>query len=134
MEAYLPPYGWVSFDVSETQNLVNLIKKQTELSPELKDELIKAATDRLSSGFRDNTWYSQTRGTDYDLVPPAKKRAPVVRTIYAEADGIALPEPDPANSAKREFAWMTIHKYTPDKAVKYPFKDWQSLRVAPSGD
>ena len=26
--------------------------------------------DRLTSGFRDNTWFCVTRGTDYDLAPP----------------------------------------------------------------
>jgi hypothetical protein len=38
-----------------------------------------------------------------------------------------LPDPDPASAEKKEFAWMTIHKYTPDKVVKYPFKDWSDL-------
>jgi hypothetical protein len=51
----------------------------------------------------------------------------VVRTIHAEADGVALPDPDPANPKKTEFAWMTMHQYTPDKDVKSPFKDWNSL-------
>ena len=51
----------------------------------------------------------------------------MVRTIYAEADGVALPDPDPANPNQAGYAWMTLHKYTPDKAVTYPFKDWSSL-------
>jgi len=127
LEAYLPPYGWVSFDVSETQNLINLIRKDPSLEGTKKDELVRAATERLRHGFRDNTWYMQTRGTDYDLAPPAARRVPVVRTLYAEADGIALPEPDPANPHKREFAWMTAHEYKPDRAVTYPFKNWHSL-------
>ena len=55
-------------------------------------------------------------------------RLPVVRTLYAEADGIALPEPDPANPNQRAFAWMTAHRYTPDRPVTYPFKDWKSLQ------
>ena len=127
LEAYLPPYGWVIYDVSETQNLIGSIKKDAALDGAKKEELIRAATERLTHGFRDNTWYSQTRGTDYDLEPPASKRVPVVRTIYAECDGVALPEPDPANKQKHEFAWMTAHKYTPDRTVTYPFKDWHSL-------
>ena len=127
MEAYLPPYGWVSFDVSETQLLIAAINKDKNLDETKKAELVKAATARLLRGFRDNTWFLQTKGTDYDLAPPAAKRAAVVRTIYAEADGVALPDPDPANPKKTEFAWMTLHKYTPDKAVKYPFTDWSSL-------
>jgi transglutaminase-like putative cysteine protease len=127
LEAYLPPYGWVSFDVSETQKLVGAIKKETTLTQQEKTDLVRAATRRLRSGFRDNTFFLQTRGTDYDLMPPASKRVPVVRTLYAEADNIALPDPDPANPNKREFAWMTLHQYTPDRAVSYPFKDWKSL-------
>jgi transglutaminase-like putative cysteine protease len=127
LEAYMPPYGWVSFDVSETQLLINAIKKDKELDDTKKAELIAAATARLSHGFRDNTWFLQTKGTDYDLAPPAARRAAVVRTIYAEADGVALPDPDPANPNQTGFAWMTLHKYTPDKVVTYPFKDWSSL-------
>lgn len=127
LEAYLPPYGWVSFDVSETQKLVSDIKKVASLSEQEKTDLVRAATQRLRRGFRDNTWYLQTRGTDYELAPPASKRVPVVRTLYAEADGVALPDPDPANPKKHEFAWMTLHQYTPDRAVSYPFKGWKSL-------
>jgi transglutaminase-like putative cysteine protease len=127
LEVYLPPYGWVSFDVSETQLLKNLIRKDPRLGAEDKERLLAAASRRFQHGFRDNTWYVQTRGTDYDLAPPATRRVPVVRTIYAEADGVALPDPDPANAQKREFAWMTIHQYTPDKPVTYPFKNWRDL-------
>ena len=127
LEAYLPPYGWVSFDVSETQNLIGAIKRSGDLSDAKKEALARAANERLLRGFRDNTWFLQTKGTDYELVPPAARRVPVVRTAYVEADGVALPEPDPANPNKREFAWMTLHRYTPDRPVNYPFKDWKGL-------
>jgi transglutaminase-like putative cysteine protease len=127
LEVFLPPYGWVSFDVAETQRLTAEIAKSEQLDAKQKVELTQAASARLAQGFRDNTWYLQTRGTDYDLAPPASKRVPVVRTIYAEADGVALPDPDPANPEKHEFAWMTVHKYTADRQVKYPFKDWSGL-------
>lgn len=129
IEAYLPPYGWVSYDVSETQKLIGAISKARGLSDDEKKTLVRAATDRLRRGFRDNTWFLQTRGTDYDLAPPAAKRVPVVRTLYAEADGVALPDPDPANPAKKEFAWMTVQQFTPDRPVAYPFKDWKALRA-----
>jgi len=128
LEAYLPPYSWVSFDVSETQRLITDIKHDAELDAATKDALIQSANRRLFHGFRDNTWYLQTKGTDYDLAPPASKRVAVVRTIYAEADGVALPEPDPANGQKREFSWMTVHQYKSDKPVDYPFKGWKSLK------
>ena len=127
LEVLLPPYGWVSFDVSETQNLISAIKKDAQLDEARKDRLVQAAEDRLVHGFRDNTWFLQTKGTDYDLTPPASRRVAVVRTIFAEADGVPLPEPDPANKARREHAWMTVHQFTPDKAVTYPFKDFSSL-------
>jgi transglutaminase-like putative cysteine protease len=130
LEAYLPPYGWVSFDVSDTQKLVADIKNSMELTAGQKEELTRAAMERLHQGFRDNTWYVQTRGTDYELAPPASRRVPVVRTLYAEADGVALPDPDPANVTKKEFAWMTVHRYAPDHPVSYPFKGWKSLQAA----
>lgn len=127
VEVYIPPYGWVSFDVSETQRLIAAIQKDKNLDAARKEHLAKLAKERLERGFRDNTWFVQTRGSDYDLVPPAAKKVPVVRTIYAEADGVALPDPDPANAEKKEFAWMTMHRYTPDKTVPYPFKDIKTL-------
>jgi hypothetical protein len=127
LEAYLPPYGWVSFDVSETQKLIELIGRDKSLSESRKKELSELAQQRLFSGFRDNCWFVQTRGTDYDLAPPAAKRAAVVRTIYAEADGVALSEPDPSNKNQREFSWMTVHNYVPDRIVPYPFQEWRSL-------
>lgn len=126
LEAYLPPYGWVSFDVSETQRLIAAID-ESELRSEEKARLTAAAVARLTSGFRDNTWFLQTRGTDYDLAPPAGRRASVVRTAYVEADGEPLPDPDPANAQQREFGWMTVHRYRPDREVAYPFRDWRTL-------
>ena len=129
LEAFLPPYGWVSFDVSETQKLVSKIREDKSLDSDAKQRLIEAANDRLLEGFRDNTWYAQTRGTDYELAPPASKRVPVVRTIYAEADGVPLPDPDPANVEQHQFAWMTAHKYTPDRPVTYAFDDYRSLNT-----
>ncbi len=113
LEAFLPPYGWVCFDVSETQRVIESIEKDKALDADKKAKLIALANDRLQKGFRDNTWLQQTRGTDYELVPPAAKRAPLVRTIYAEADGIALRDPDPANPNQTEFGWMTVHHYVP---------------------
>ena len=129
LEVFLPPYGWVSFDVSDTQKLATTIHNETTLTETAREKLVTAASQRLQRGFRDNTWFLQTRGTDYDLVPPASRRVAVVRTIYAEADGQPLPEPDPSAAGRHEFSWMTVHKYVPDRAVTYPFKDWRSLEV-----
>jgi transglutaminase-like putative cysteine protease len=127
LEAYLPPYGWVCFDVSETQQLVGKINQDESLDPVRKEKLTAAARARLLSGFRDNTWFVQTRGSDYDLAPPAKQKVALVRTIYAEADGIAYPEPDPANPEIRAHTWMTLHRYSADRRVSNPFHDWRSL-------
>lgn len=130
LEAYLPPYGWVSFDVSETQKLAALAGKQEGLSEDERRRLREAAHARLASGFRDNTWYLQTRGSDYDLAPPASRRVAVVRTAYIEADGIPLADPDPANKKQTAHAWMTVHSYRPNREVTYPFADLQTLRIA----
>ncbi|MCY2963773.1 MAG: transglutaminase domain-containing protein, partial [Planctomycetota bacterium] len=120
--------GWVSFDVSETQKLAVAVRARTDLSDKEKETLTNAARRRLTRGFRDNTWFSQTRGTDYDLVPAAKNRAAVVRTIFAEADGKALPDPDPSNIEETRFSWMTSHRFQADRVVKYPFTDVESLQ------
>ena len=128
LEAFLAPYGWVSFDVSETQKLTSAIRADVGLSDSEKDKLVAAAHARLTKGFRDNTWFLQTRGTDYDLAPKASRRVPVVRTIYAEADGVALPDPDPSNKTQTTFAWMTAQRFEPDRPVTYPFTDLNSLK------
>lgn len=127
LETFLPPHGWVSFDVSETQKLTKTIRADDTLSDVEKDRLVKAAHDRSVAGFRDNTWILQTRGTDYDLIPPAAAKVALVRTLYAEADGVALPDPDPTNSNETKFAWMTMHQFTSDVPAPYPFKDGESL-------
>ena len=127
LEAFLPPYGWVSFDVSETQKLVAAMQQDTNMDDAKRKIMIAKAQDRLNSGFRDNTWFLQTRGTDYDLVPAATKPVPVVRTAYIEADGVPLPEPDPADKNQQAFSWMTVHEYRADRNVAYPFSDSSTL-------
>ena len=128
LEAYLPPYGWVSFDISETQKMIAAIGADARLTDAQKKVLAEAARVRLKNGFRDSTWMLWTRGTHYDLAPPAASGpVHVVRTIWAEADGKALPDPDPANSRQREYGWMTVHAYKADHAVRYPFKDVSTL-------
>jgi hypothetical protein len=79
-------------------------------------------------GFRDNTWFLQTRGTDYELVPKASRRVAVVRTLYAEADGQALPDPDPSDPAEKTFAWMTSHRFGSDQPAPNPFTDLKLLK------
>jgi transglutaminase-like putative cysteine protease len=127
LEAFLPPYGWVSYDVSETQKLVGDIHRREDLSSADQDRLAAAARRRLLRGFRENSWLLLTRGTDYQLAPPAAQPVRVVRTAYVEADGEALPDPDPANRDKREFAWMTVHDFQADRPFKQPFKDVSTL-------
>jgi len=129
LEAFLAPYGWVSFDVSETQKLIAEIRKAPELDDAARARLIERAQSRLMNGFRDNTWFLQTRGTDYDLVPKASKRAAVVRTAYIEADGVPLADPDPADKSQKTFSWMTVHDYRADRSVPNPFVDWKTLET-----
>lgn len=127
LEAYLAPHGWVSFDVSETQKLLTLIRAASDLDPDDQQRLLDAAQARLMSGFRDNTWFLQTVGTDYDLAPVASQRVPVVRTAWIEADGVPLADPDPADTSAQGFTWMTVHDYKPDHAVPNPFSDFSTL-------
>lgn len=127
LEAYLAPYGWVSFDVSETQKLIADIRNHKDWTAEQREQFVQRAEARLTGGFRDNTWYLQTRGTDYDLAPPASRRVSVVRTAYIEADGVPLPEPDPADKTQTGFSWMTVHEYRSDRPVTYPFTDLTTL-------
>ncbi|MFO0902790.1 MAG: transglutaminase domain-containing protein [Pirellulales bacterium] len=129
LEAFLPPYGWVSFDVSETQKLIASIRQDDRFDDAAKQAWVRAAQRRLVSGFRDNTWFLQTRGTDYELAPPASRRASVVRTAYIEADGRPLAEPDPANKQQTSYSWMTVHEYRPDRVVSYPFTDVTTLQA-----
>jgi len=128
LEVFLQPYGWVSFDVSETQRLVKAIESAQDLSAVEKKQLVAAAITRLRRGFRDNTWLLMTKGTEYELAPRASAKVPLISTIYAEADGKPLPLPDPADPTKREFSWMTAHKYTANREVPYPFRDWKTLK------
>jgi len=127
LEAYLPPYGWVSFDVSETQRLVQKIHADASLTSERQEQLSRAALERLHGGFRENSWLLLSKGVGYELVPKASRPVQVVRTIYAEADGEPLLEPDPANIEKREFAWMTAHRYASDQPFPRPFEDLSTL-------
>jgi transglutaminase-like putative cysteine protease len=131
LEVFLPPYGWVSFDVSETQRMVAAIAGNKDLDEPRRRQLAGTAHQRMLAGFRDNTWFVQTRGSDYELAPPASQRVSVVRTIYAEADGVALPDPDPSNPQQREFAWMTVVQFKADRQVTYPFQDTSTLTEQP---
>ncbi len=124
VEAYLAPYGWVSFDLSETQKLALKLEKSNRAD---KRELIKKLQSRLKQGYRENSWLLVTRGTNYELAPPATGPVKVVRTIYAEADGTPLPEPDPANIHQKKFAWMTAHKFSSDQPLEAAFKNIENL-------
>ena len=121
----LPPAAPKFCDVGE-------IEKAATLKADEKKKLTEAAHRRLARGFRDNTWYLQTRGSHYDLAPKAARKVAVVRTIYAEADGVPYPEPDPANPKLRAFSWMTAHSYEADREVARPFDDWRTLQIPPA--
>ena len=128
LESYLPPYGWVSFDVSESQKLIKKIGADSSFGEFQKKELMEAARNRLMAGFRENTWLKVTHGSNFHLAPKATQKVAVVRTIYAEADGVALPEPDPADDSKKEYSWMTAHKYSSDHPSMTYFAEVESLK------
>ncbi len=122
-EFYFAGYGWVSFDISETQQLVKKIEKDDQLDAVAKNNKIKSVMDRFEKGFRDDTWYKIADGTSYVLAPATKDETPaLVRTAFIEADGKTLQDPNPGNATLREFAWMTVADFHPSRAVQYPFK------------
>ena len=110
MEVFLPKYGWVSYDLSETQKLAIQVAEDQSLSAQQRESRIDAIKKRTMRGFRENTWLVVTRGVNYQPAPPASRPVTIIRTIYAEADGVPLPEPDPSNTDQRTFSWMTIHR------------------------
>ncbi len=118
MEVFLPPFGWVPYDLSETQKLVLKIAGDDSLSPAQRNEKAARAKQRTMQGFRENTWLQVTRGTNYDLAPPASHRVPLVRTIYAEADGKPLDDPDPSNKTNHLGAWTTMYRVDGDAAAR----------------
>lgn len=123
LEVYLPPYGWVPYDLSETQKLVKKIMSNESLSQQEREQKLAAVKNRSFSGFRENTWIEMTRGVHYELVPAASNPVNVVRTIYAEADGVPLEEPDPSDPNKKAFSWMTIHKVDTIRGTAKRFQD-----------
>lgn len=99
LEVFLPPYGWVSYDLSETQKLNLKTAADESMEESRRNELVTAIKNRTLRGFRENTWLQVTQGVGYPLVPAADNPITIVRTIYAEADGKPVDESN----------WVTIH-------------------------
>ncbi len=129
LEVFLPGYGWIPFDLSETQKLVQRIQGSKELGIDEKERLTKIARTRLKEGFRENSWLEVTRGTNYELAPKGAAPVKLVRTIYAEADGVPLRDPDPSNPSQREFSWMTVMKFSAEPKFQpaFPNNDFQRI-------
>ncbi len=106
LEVYMPPYGWVSYDLSETQKLALKVSKDEALLPEKRKKNADLIRQRTLNGFRENTWLLVTRGENYPLVPSASKPVSIIRTIYAEADGIPLKE----GAATDAGTWLTMQR------------------------
>lgn len=106
LEVYLPPYGWVTYDLSETQKLALKIQANGNLTAEQQTKMSKQVRQRTLNGFRENTWLLVTRGENYPLAPAASTPVSVLRTIHAEADGIALKEGASMDSG----TWMTMQR------------------------
>jgi transglutaminase-like putative cysteine protease len=121
-EVFLEPWGWVNFDVSEADKVITQAEKDPSLSPAEKAARRDETLRRLFSGFMDDTWIRMTLNTGYEFAPKTTASAPpLIRTAYIEADGQALPDPDPGNPNKREFAWMLVPRYTTDRPPVYPW-------------
>lgn len=120
LEVFLPTYGWVTFDLSETDKLLEQIERSdlpAEAKVRKRDEILRL----LFSGFRDNTWYRVSIGTDYPVVPPVAPNPPVIRTAYIVCDDKVLPDPDPANPNRMEFAWQLVWECKSDRPVQSPW-------------
>lgn len=118
LQVFLPPYGWVTYDLSETQKLTLKTAADRSLSMPERQQRIEAIRSRTMRGFQENTWLQVTRGTNYQLAPPASRPVTVVRTIYAEADGVPLPDPDPSSGEQSTFAIMTMYRVDGDDQAK----------------
>ncbi len=125
LEVFLPPYGWVPFDLSETDKVLEQLAK-SELPAEVKAQRREAILRWLFGGFRDNTWYRVSIGTDYPVVPPVAPNPPVIRTAYIVCDDKVLPDPDPANPNRMEFAWQLIWDCKSDQPVQSPWRLWMT--------
>ncbi|MGQ9727325.1 MAG: transglutaminase-like domain-containing protein [Candidatus Fervidibacter sp.] len=120
LEVFLPPYGWVTFDLSETDKLLEQLER-SDLPAEAKVRKRDKILRLLFSGFRDNTWYRVSIGTDYPVVPPVAPNPPVIRTAYIVCDDKVLPDPDPANPNRMEFAWQLVWGCKSDRPVQSPW-------------
>lgn len=74
--------------------------------PAQRKDLAVFVRQRTLKGFRENTWLLVTRGENYPLAPPASKPVSIVRTIYAEADGVPLKE----GAATDAGTWLTMQR------------------------
>lgn len=119
LEVYLAPYGWVSFDVAETDKVLTKLEQDPRKSAAEKESLRHHFLSRLFRGFKDNTWYRLAAGTDYPLVPAPAGNPPLIRTAYIECDGEALPDPDPSNPDATLFAWHLLIEWNPDRQVTF---------------
>lgn len=106
LEVCIPPFGWVTYDLSETQKLALKISKDEKMLPAQRKDLVEFVRQRTLKGFRENTWLLVTRGENYPLAPPASKPVSIVRTIYAEADGVPLKE----GAATDVGTWLTMQR------------------------
>lgn len=121
VDLFLPPYGWVTYDLSETQKLALKTAADESLASHQRESRVRAIKDRTMRGFRENTWLLVTRGVNYQLAPVASQRVPIVREIYAEADGVPLS--DAGHSNPSTATWMTIHRVDETGAAARKFED-----------
>ena len=106
LEVFMPPYGWVSYDLSETQKLAAKVSTDDKFLPEQRKKIAEFVRQRTLNGFRENTWLLVTRGENYPLKPVTSNPVSIIRTIYAEADGVTLKE----GAAVETGTWLTMQR------------------------
>ena len=92
-----------------------------------RQRLMGLAKDRLLHGFRDNTWFLQTKGTDYDSGAARLEEGGGGENDLSPRP-MALPCPNPTRRTISTTPTLDDGpQFTPDRPVTYPFKDITSL-------
>ncbi|MCS7222993.1 MAG: transglutaminase family protein [Armatimonadetes bacterium] len=120
LEVYLPPYGWVPFDLSETDKLLTKLE-DLPLTEREKQTIRRRILNRFLSGWRPNVWFRSTIGSDIPIQPAIVPNPPVIRTAYLAYDNRVVPDPDPANRNASALTWQLVWDVQADRIVKNPW-------------
>ncbi len=121
LEVYLPPYGWVPFDLAETDKVLTKLE-ESPLPAGEKERIRTAILSRFLSGWRPNVWIRHSIGTDIPIQPAVISNPPVIRTAYLAYDDRVVPDPDPANPNALTLGWQLVWNVHPDRTVMNPWE------------